>query len=173
MRRFSIGKMMAVVVLIALVFAALRSPSRFLASVVFTVTCLILIVATVCAASRDRPQRYFWLGFAAFGWGHQVLAFLPMIGTDNAPILVTTYLLFYSSKLIVDFRGFDFPGFARKFVYDGSVTGYSPFWIRWERGQIILSVLSLVIASFAGLLSQQVFVGRFSKAISPADRGRR
>jgi hypothetical protein len=154
-RHFTIGKMMAVVLLIASSFAALTNPSPLLASAVFTLTSLTLLIATLCIVYRDRPRRYFWMGFTAFGWGHQVLAFWSMIGTHHPPFLLTTYLFFLSRELVED----GFAAFMRSLVGLASVPSDAD-GLFLAREHISLSVLSLVIASIAGLVTQHVFIRR-------------
>jgi hypothetical protein len=66
--RFSIASLLAVVLVLALAFAALRNPNRFWASATFTLAILAVSVAVVVAVARKGQARLTWLGFAVFGW---------------------------------------------------------------------------------------------------------
>ena len=86
--RLSILRLMAVVLLIAVGFAALRSPTELWASVIFTLAGFILLVAVIKAVGQEGSGRNFWLGFSVFGWGHLLLAFWSSIGFRSSPNLV-------------------------------------------------------------------------------------
>ena len=66
--RFTVQRMMGGVAMLSLAIAGLRSPSRCLAMAIFTLTTFILLTSVVCVAYHKGPRRYFWLGFAVFGW---------------------------------------------------------------------------------------------------------
>ena len=117
MKRFTIGHMMAVVLLIAVGFAALRYPlSTALASVVFTLAVVVLLTATLGSMLNHKGS---WIGFALFGWGSLLLAFGPCQPSDATPLptpLTTIFLKemsirIYGSPRISDLKvvGYDKP----------------------------------------------------------------
>ncbi len=75
MRRFrvSISGMMWVVAASALGIAALRDASGFSLGLVFLLTRAFLGLAIVWAIYRRGADRAWWLGFALFGWGYELL----------------------------------------------------------------------------------------------------
>ena len=78
--RISISAMLGLVLVAAVEFAALRAGSLLWASLVSTLTGVLLSTSVVCAAmGRERP---FWTGFAVFGWSYVVLSILS-ISNDN------------------------------------------------------------------------------------------
>jgi hypothetical protein len=88
--RFSIGGLMAVVLVLAIGFAALRNASQTWAGLMFLLTCGVLGLAVVGAVCRREAERAWWLGFAVFGWGYMILAFWP---SESLPELPTQALL--------------------------------------------------------------------------------
>ncbi len=91
--RFTVQRMMGAVAMVSLAIAGLRNPSRCLASAIFTLTIFILLASVVYVAYHKGSRRYFWLGFAVFGWGHQFVAFWTATGSGNPPILLTSSCL--------------------------------------------------------------------------------
>jgi hypothetical protein len=91
--RVSIRLLMAVVGLVAVVIAALRSASPLWASALFTLTLGILATAVLGALFADRRRRPFWTGLAVFGWGYMALAFGPWLATEVRPHLTTSTIL--------------------------------------------------------------------------------
>jgi hypothetical protein len=92
-KRFKIANLMVVVLLIAVALAALRYPlSIGLASVVFTLTVVIFLTATLGSILNHKGA---WIGFSLFGWGSLLLAFGPWQPSEATPIptpLTTIFL---------------------------------------------------------------------------------
>jgi hypothetical protein len=74
--RLTISGMMAVVVLAAVGFAAMRSGSGLWLRVIYSLVAMALLTATVLARYRGA----FWYGFAVFGWGYFLLGLGPWDG---------------------------------------------------------------------------------------------
>jgi hypothetical protein len=91
--RVSIAGLMAVVLLVAVGVAALRSASDLWAGALFTLALGVLAIAALGAVSLRGRQRASWAGFAALGWGYLLLAFGPWCDTAIRPRLLTTKLL--------------------------------------------------------------------------------
>ena len=66
--RFSIARLMAVVLAMALGFGALRTASARALGITLTATWAMLGIAIVGAICRRGAERAFWLGFAVCGW---------------------------------------------------------------------------------------------------------
>src|SRR3954447_10494190 len=86
--RFSIAGLIALVALAATVFAAVRVASPAWAGGLFSLTILAMLTSILGIASRARPGRDFWIGFAIFGWTHLLLAFAPWFSTAIGPQLL-------------------------------------------------------------------------------------
>ncbi len=80
MRRpiLSIAGMMAVVSLVAVGLAALRSPTILWASLTFTLLVALLATATLGAIAGRGRSRATWAGVAAFGWAYFATTFGPV-----------------------------------------------------------------------------------------------
>jgi hypothetical protein len=148
---------MGTVALLAIGIAGLRNPSRGLASALFTLSTLILLTSVVCVAYHERPRRYFWLGFAVFGSGHQLVAFWVANSTNRVrpPILLTTFLFEVSRDLI----GHGVSAAWRHVIDFASVSPYSGIrdGASWD---IFHSLASLLIAYMAGLCTCRLFDAR-------------
>ena len=104
--RVSILGLIAIVVVLAMAFAALRTASNLWFSALYTFTTVVLLLAVIAARFGHRSTRAFWFGFAVFGWGFLVLgsgAWLNPYGSDSEegigrninPELLTSDLIFY------------------------------------------------------------------------------
>jgi hypothetical protein len=78
--RFSIARLMGIVVVVAVGLAAVRSPSETWAGAMLLLTCGILALGVVGAIAHRGTRRMWWLGFSLFGWGYLVLS---GCGTDE------------------------------------------------------------------------------------------
>jgi len=72
--RTSIARLMGVVLIAGLGFAALRISSEAAAGTMLLVTCGAMLLAVVGAVCRGPADRACWLGFALFGGGYLALA---------------------------------------------------------------------------------------------------
>ncbi len=93
--RFSIAGLMAVVLLLGVGFAGLRTASFLWASAVFTLTVTLLAAATLGAVACRGPFRMAWLGFGVFGWTYLLATFWlwPAPNGVSAPPFLTKALL--------------------------------------------------------------------------------
>ncbi len=91
--RFSIGGLMAVVLVLAIGFAALKNANETWAGAMFLLTCGILGLSVVGAVCRREAERAWWLGFALFGWGYMALAFWPSESLPKLPTLTLIEVL--------------------------------------------------------------------------------
>jgi hypothetical protein len=87
--RLSIAAAMGVVLYAGLGLAALRSPSGWWLSSLFSLDAGALTVAALAAIYRRGGQRSFWLGVVACGLTYLMLVF----GRETHGLLVTTRLL--------------------------------------------------------------------------------
>jgi len=91
--RFTIAGLMVLTLFVGVAVAALRSASDEWASVLFTLTIVMLAIAVLGALFRQGQRRAFWTGFALFGWGYLLVCFGHWFATEVNPHLVTTKLL--------------------------------------------------------------------------------
>jgi hypothetical protein len=78
-RRVSIREMLVVVTVLALGLGAMKSGSQHWLQATSTLTLVSLSVGLLGALLRAHPHGA-WVGFALFGWGSYLLAYLPPIG---------------------------------------------------------------------------------------------
>ena len=83
-KRLSILAMMAIIVMIALAFAALRNPTVLGASLIFMATVAFLATAILGAIARRGRARLTWAGVAVFGWAYLAMSFGPFPNTNGA-----------------------------------------------------------------------------------------
>jgi len=72
--RFSLRQLMGFVAFVAVGCGGLIRPSVALASLIFTMTLVVLLVAILGAVGRKGSARVFWIGFAIAGSGYLWLA---------------------------------------------------------------------------------------------------
>jgi len=85
--RFLIGAVVAVVLVPAIGFVALKRADETWAGAMFVLACGVLGLAVVGAVCRRETERAWWLGFALFGWGYMTLAFWPWEQSPGLPTL--------------------------------------------------------------------------------------
>jgi hypothetical protein len=68
--RFTIARLMVVVLIAAIGLTAWRLANYVVANVIFNLTVLVLIVATYKAKFTVGRDGAWWLGFATLGWAH-------------------------------------------------------------------------------------------------------
>lgn len=72
---------------------AVGRPCDLLTSLVFTTTIGLLSFSTLMAMAHRPESRPFWKGFAICGWLYFLFVFAPMVGTGNAPHLLSEVFL--------------------------------------------------------------------------------
>jgi hypothetical protein len=159
--RFSIARLMGVVLLVALGLAALRDSSEIWAGVLLLLTSGILALAVVGAACRRGADRAWWLGFAVFGWGYLALAFW---GAYSSPSLPTMTLL---RAVVPDI---DEPPAAmggRGGGFTGAPFGGCMVVLDFSRWQVGHCLWGLVAAALGGYLARAFFGPPRSQVESP------
>ncbi len=81
--RFSIRGLMIVIVVLALAFTALRTPSRLWANAWFTLALGGVTIAIPAAVANVGDRRAFWVGFAVCGWVYFFFSLRP--GSTRRP----------------------------------------------------------------------------------------
>lgn len=82
--RFSIARLMGLVILAAIGVAALRQSSEAWAGTLLLITLGAIAIALAGAFTREPVERAGWLGFALFGGGYLALAYT--ISTPNSTL---------------------------------------------------------------------------------------
>ena len=125
--RFSIARLMWVVLLAAIASAGLAYPSTHWAGIVVLLTRGVLCLALVGSVCRTGAKRAWWLGFFAFGWAY--------LGVSHAdawspnPTLPTDALLNVLARLIgVSPTGVRLPPRQEAMAIMFSAIGQS-FWV--------------------------------------------
>jgi hypothetical protein len=93
MRRFSIRKLMAGIVIAALAMAALKNASAFWSSVLLMVTLAVIGSAMLGAVAMQGREQHWWRGFVLFSGCYLALALGLFPGETLHPPLGTTYFL--------------------------------------------------------------------------------
>jgi hypothetical protein len=91
--RFTIARMMVLVVVSGLAIAALRIASRPWASVIVTLTVLSLGVSILGVLTAQGKDRAFWVGFTVFGGFYVVLSSGPWFETAVRPRLLSSRVI--------------------------------------------------------------------------------
>lgn len=71
---FSISSLLALVVVSAIGFAAIRIASPTWAGWLYSLTLLVMLASILGICFRRGTRRVFWIGFALFGWANLFLA---------------------------------------------------------------------------------------------------
>ncbi|MHB1557176.1 MAG: hypothetical protein ACYC61_06835 [Isosphaeraceae bacterium] len=100
--RFSIRGMMIVVLLLAMAFAGLRTPTRLWANVWYSMALFGIAIAIPLAVAERDGRRLFWIGFAVCGWVYYLVALAPWIEEQTSYRLATTTVLDVISPGVVD-----------------------------------------------------------------------
>ena len=100
--RFTIGKLLRVMVVLAVAFASLREATDLWEGGMLGLCLLSVVTAVLMTVHRKQRKRAFWLGFALFGWTYLVASLIPPIESR----LPTTKFKFRT------FSGLELPGFA-------------------------------------------------------------
>ena len=93
MRRFSIQSLMAFIVVSAIGLAALRNANDLWSGMMLLIALAAVGVAVMGTVILRGEERCWWAGFAFFGGGYFVLAFVPGLSDAFRPHLGTTHLL--------------------------------------------------------------------------------
>jgi hypothetical protein len=95
MKRFTIGAMMAFVLVFGLALAALRNASDAWAGVLLCLTLLLLGAAILGAIYRRDGRQAYWVGFALFGCAYMLVQYVPKLWDQAVEPLPTAPLLAY------------------------------------------------------------------------------
>jgi hypothetical protein len=94
--RFTIGRLLVLVVGLAVAFAALREATETWDGGVFTATLGLLTASVLLAVHRTGRKRAFWLGFALFGWLYLTASLVPPV---ESRLVATKGLAYLDSKV--------------------------------------------------------------------------
>ncbi len=123
--RFTIGGLMALVIVAGVGFAALRSPTKLWDSVLFSTILVVLGTATLGAFHFRGRTRASWAGFAAFGFVYLAITSGPW-SAPILPRLITTELLDQFDALLRPRTG----TMGMTFAATGSPPGTATFTMR-------------------------------------------
>jgi hypothetical protein len=96
--RFHISGLLAVVLGLAVAFAALREATDLWDWGLFTAAAGLLLVSVLLAVHRRDRKRAFWLGFALCGWAYLAASLVPPVESR----LLTTKGLYYVDSKVAD-----------------------------------------------------------------------
>ncbi len=100
--RFSIRGLMIVVLLLAMAFAGLRTPTRLWANVWYSMALFGIAIAIPLAVAEREGRRLFWIGFAVCGWVYFLFAMAPGFEEQASYRLATTTVLDLVSPHVLD-----------------------------------------------------------------------
>ncbi len=170
--KVTIAGSMALVALAAGGLAALRNPTRLVASLTFSLAVVAIVGAGVAACCRRGKVRAFWGGYAACGGIYLLLSLGPGFEQEVGPHLVTTALvdLAYERVVTAPSRAIDFRTRSNNVreqkitasdVWTSIETGTSPTHVRYSfvtlteysLHRVAHSLLALAAATAGGLLA--------------------
>jgi hypothetical protein len=139
---------MAVVIPFAIGTAALRSASQLWADIVFGLTVGTLLFATYKATGAGGVARFWWAGFATFGWGSLAAGFVLMSQNPDLcdpadPVFTRIYTQIGGREFIL-------------FESDGTAAAAK----RWTALLFIIQCLVSLLLSFVGAAILGVFARR-------------
>lgn len=88
--RFTIGGLLALIVLSGVAFAAFRSPTPLWANAFYTTALVMLMAAVLNVIFARGARQRFWVGYLVCGGGYFLVCFLPALKDDMPLRLVTT-----------------------------------------------------------------------------------
>lgn len=159
MPRTSIAGLMGAVLVTSLGLTALRSGSAVWAGATFLAMCGVMALAVVGAVCRQGQARAWWLGFALFGWGYLVLAFVRWRYAPRWNLPTNLLLTAFGPRL----------GPPAQPVGMGGVD----WWGMFAYSQAGHSLMALAAALLGGLLSFSLFgqpAGRSAGVVAETPR---
>ena len=98
--RFSLLSLMALVLILATAFAALRSATEAWASATFSIALLVLLLAVLAAIFVRGRDRAFWVGASLVGWIYLLFVYAPWFEVHVGGWLATTqFFSFLESRI--------------------------------------------------------------------------
>ena len=91
--RFSIANILALIAILAVALAALRTPSYLWANVTYSIALGALVVAIVNLVYGREARRAYWLGFSLCGGIYLTVYSVPMLRDSVGSRLVTETIL--------------------------------------------------------------------------------
>ena len=183
--RFSISALMGLVVAAAIGFAALREGSEAWASVTFTATAIILLMALPLLIYSRGAIRAAWVGFALFGWAFFAFTFSSWWSGEHlgAPPLPTKWLLGlvhdqihakpqyipnpqYNGTGFISFPGLNMPSSAQQYILKPGTTYWMGNEVHYR--QIGHCLLALAFGVFGAVWSRLVFAFQARRAAQSA-----
>ena len=125
MNRFTIGGLMAFIVVYAVGLTALRNANDVWAGIMLMIAFAAVGVAVLGAICLRGKPRFWWIGFAVFESGYLMLAFGPWCETEIQPKLATTVLLRYVHDQAVGYAP-SVPYKGVTFMVNGKKSGSNP-----------------------------------------------
>jgi hypothetical protein len=152
---------MVCILVLALAIAALRSPSDYWVSAMFSMTLGLLLTAVLGVVYRRGARRAFWLGFALFGWVYWLMSFGPWFDTWVEPHLLLTRPIKALSNAMhppAEFEGSIQLGTSEDFASRASFQVLDNFWrIGKSLAVLVVGLLGgFVAAGFCNAKPEQV-----------------
>lgn len=91
--RYSIARILLVIVLCGVVFAAVRSPSPMWANVLYSVVCVAVVLAGIQVVYSRGWARAFWAGFLIAGGSYFAVYSIPGLREAMCPRLIAEPLI--------------------------------------------------------------------------------
>jgi hypothetical protein len=155
--RFTIARLMGVVLIMALGLAALRTPTEAGAGVMLLFTCGLVMVSLVGAVCRAPAERAWWLGFALFGFGY--LAMAHWTSAFDQPLPTIALVDFVVSKLGLT-------------IATGMQTGRQGWEYLSPAARILHCLWALALGLFGCVLAGRVVGAIAEQTPLPAERDR-
>jgi hypothetical protein len=144
--KIHLSQFMRLIAFVAVALAVLARSTGFLASMVWSLTMVILASAVVASYARRGRPRCFWVSFALIGWGYWYQAISSGSFANLHNILITRYCL----DEIAMWLGFQIPdayGFLDPFH---AVTDGHPYWAYLLTGHCLFTIAFALAGGYLG-----------------------
>jgi hypothetical protein len=166
--RFSLRSLLLAIAYTSVAMWALVAGTLNSAAVIFSLTLVLMLMATINAIFRADGSRAFWTGFVIVGWAYMTFSFGPWFEGHVSQRLITTTSLYPLQRVVAPIHAQRFArlGFTIEKIDEGAYrTGpksrFKVWGGSWQVTQEIgHSVWALILGLAGGMWAQHTAVRR-------------